>query len=69
MATARVPVPGSIMAIGHPVEVAAEIPEATRRRWLAAVGEFCRKRPLGAIGAAVVVVNILVGAEIGRAHV
>src|SRR5881397_1589208 len=50
------------MAIGRPVDVAAEIPEATRRRrWLAAVGEFCRQRPLGAIGAAVVVVNILVG--------
>ena len=32
---------------------------ATRR--LAVVVEFCRQRPLGAIGAAVVVVNILVG--------
>ena len=50
------------MAIGRPAEAAAEIPEATGRlRWLAAVGEFCRKRPLGAIGAAVVLVNILVG--------
>src|SRR5438093_1608047 len=50
------------MAIGRPVDVAAEIPEATRRRrWLAAVGEFCRQRPLGAIGAIVVVVNIVVG--------
>jgi len=50
------------MAIGRPAEVAAEIPETTGRRgWLAVVVEFCRKRPLGAIGAAVVVVNILVG--------
>src|SRR5437879_7126458 len=50
------------MAIGRPVDVAAESPEATRRRrWLAAVGEFCRQRPLGAIGAIVVVVNIVVG--------
>jgi len=50
------------MAIGRPAEAAAEIPEATvRRGWLAGVVEFCRKRPLGAIGAAVVVVNILVG--------
>jgi peptide/nickel transport system permease protein len=50
------------MAIGRPVEAVADIPEAApRRRWLAVVGEFCRKRPLGAIGAAVVAVNILVG--------
>jgi peptide/nickel transport system permease protein len=50
------------MAVGRPLEVAADVPEATRRRrWLAAVGEFCRARPLGAIGAAVVVVNIVVG--------
>jgi len=50
------------MAIGRPAEAAAEIPETTvRRGWLAVVVEFCRKRPLGAIGAAVVVVNILVG--------
>jgi peptide/nickel transport system permease protein len=50
------------MAIGHPVESVAEIPEATpRRRWLTVVGEFCRERPLGALGAAVVAINILVG--------
>src|SRR5438128_10720889 len=51
-----------MMAIGRPAEAASEIPETTGRfRWLAVVGEFCRKRPLGAIGAAVVLVNILVG--------
>jgi peptide/nickel transport system permease protein len=50
------------MAVDRPLDVAADIPEATRRRrWLAAIGEFCRQRPLGAIGAAVVVVNIVVG--------
>jgi peptide/nickel transport system permease protein len=50
------------MAIGRPVEVAAEIPEvAARRRWLAVVSEFCRKRPLGAVGAAVVLINVVVG--------
>src|SRR6266403_1183443 len=51
-----------MMAIGRPAEAAAEIREATGRRgWLATMVEFCRDRPLGAIGAAVVVVNIVVG--------
>jgi len=51
-----------MMAIGRPADAASEIPETTGRfRWLAVVSEFCRKRPLGAIGAAVVLVNILVG--------
>jgi len=50
------------MAVGRPVEIAADVPEAVRRRrWIAATGEFCRERPLGAIGAAVVLLNILVG--------
>ncbi len=31
-----------------------------RQRWLEALGEFCRRRPLGAIGAAVIVVMLLV---------
>ena len=45
----------------RPVEVVADVAEASRpERWWAAVGDFCRRRPLGAIGAAVVVVNILV---------
>ena len=39
----------------------AEVPDvAERRSWLAEVRDFCRERPLGAIGAAVVVVNLLV---------
>jgi peptide/nickel transport system permease protein len=39
----------------------AEVPDvAGRRSWLAQVRDFCRERPLGAIGAVVVVLNILV---------
>jgi peptide/nickel transport system permease protein len=34
--------------------------EDHRRGWSAVVWEFCRKRPLGAIGAAVVLLNLLV---------
>jgi len=45
----------------RPVEIVADVVEARRsQRWWAAVWDFCRRRPLGAIGAAVVVVNILV---------
>jgi peptide/nickel transport system permease protein len=41
---------------------ASDIPDVSRRqRWLAEVGDFCRRRPLGAIGAAIVMVNLLVG--------
>src|SRR5262245_51916962 len=48
------------MAIGR--AAATDIPEVSgRRRWLAEIGDFCRRRPLGAIGAAIVLVNILVG--------
>src|SRR5438445_5778653 len=39
-----------------------EVPEvAERGGWRRAVFEFCRARPLGAIGAVVVLINILVG--------
>jgi peptide/nickel transport system permease protein len=49
------------MAIGQRVERVGEIPEvAEGSRWWRAVRTFCRKRPLGAVGAAVVVVNIAV---------
>jgi peptide/nickel transport system permease protein len=37
-----------------------EVAAAPERSWLTEVVDFCRERPLGAIGAAVVVVNILV---------
>ena len=47
------------MAI-RPTSVTAVSGIAPDRSWLTEVGDFCRERPLGAIGAAVVVVNILV---------
>jgi peptide/nickel transport system permease protein len=43
------------------VEGVLEAPEAPERRWLGAVADFCRRRPIGAVGAAVVVLNIAVG--------
>jgi peptide/nickel transport system permease protein len=46
----------------RPIDVAADVPEAEARgRWWAAVKDFCRRRPLGAIGAFVVLLNIVVG--------
>jgi len=49
-----------MMAVGAPV-VTAEIPEVGERgRWWRITREFCRARPLGAIGAAIVLVNLLV---------
>src|SRR5581483_2591605 len=48
------------------VETLAELAGvAGRRRWLAAVRDFVRQRPLGAIGGAIVVVNLLVAAGAG----
>jgi peptide/nickel transport system permease protein len=45
----------------RPIDVAGEVPEsAAGRRWWRAVRDFCRRRPLGAIGAAVVLINIVV---------
>jgi peptide/nickel transport system permease protein len=52
MAIARVPVP-----VPEAVEAA---PPGTLTRWLGAAREFCRARPLGAIGAAVIVVMFVV---------
>src|SRR6185436_3123525 len=44
-----------------PVEATAElIPPVPSRRWVAAVLSFCRRRTLGAVGAAVVVMMLLV---------
>ena len=49
-----------MMAVRAPV-VTAEIPEVGERgRWWRITREFCRARPLGAIGAAIVLVNLLV---------
>jgi peptide/nickel transport system permease protein len=48
------------MAVGTPV-VTADIPEAPARgRWWRVVREFSWARPLGAIGAAIVIVNLVV---------
>src|SRR2546429_4421447 len=42
--------------------VLGEVPEVVERGgWRRAALDFCRKRPLGAIGAAVVILNIVVG--------
>ena len=46
------------MAITPPMDVADVAAAAPRNRWVADVLAFCRRRPLGAIGAAVVVVMI-----------
>ena len=44
------------------VETFVEAPElSTSARWRSVIVDFCRRRPLGAIGAAVVLLNILVG--------
>src|SRR5881409_3548343 len=50
------------MAI-RPADTFADIPEVAgrRARWWAATKDFVRKRPLGAIGAVVVAINIFVG--------
>ncbi len=59
------------MAI-RPADTFAEIPEVTTRtsRWWAATRDFVRRRPLGAIGAAIVLVNIVValGANVFAAY-
>jgi peptide/nickel transport system permease protein len=50
------------MAVGTPV-VTADIPDvAERGKWRRVVREFCRERPLGAIGAAIVLLNLAVAA-------
>src|SRR5262245_7562113 len=49
------------MATRAPATVAAEIPDVAERQspWLA-VADFCRRRPLGAIGAFIVLGNLFV---------
>jgi peptide/nickel transport system permease protein len=45
----------------RPIDVAAEVPEvADKGRWWAAIRDFCVRRPLGALGAAVVLLNVVV---------
>jgi peptide/nickel transport system permease protein len=53
------------MAINVPTDVVLAVEEAPSRSWLSGVREFVRRRPLGAIGAAVVVLMIVVAAFAG----
>ena len=49
------------MAINPAIDVASEVPTAEpRSRWVSTLLTFCRRRPLGAIGAGIVVVMLLV---------
>jgi peptide/nickel transport system permease protein len=49
------------MAVGRPAETVADIPRIRRHhRWLAAARDFCRRRPLGALGAAIVLLSVVV---------
>jgi peptide/nickel transport system permease protein len=51
------------MAINPAIDVASEAPTAEPRpRWMSALLTFCRRRPLGAIGAGIVVLMLLVAA-------
>jgi peptide/nickel transport system permease protein len=50
------------MAVGTPV-ITADIPEvAERGKWWRVVRDFTRERPLGAVGAAIVLLNLVVAA-------
>jgi peptide/nickel transport system permease protein len=53
------------MAISAPSDASLAVEEAPARSWLAGIREFARRRPLGAIGAAVVVLMIVVAAFAG----
>jgi peptide/nickel transport system permease protein len=53
------------MAINAPTDVVLAVEEGPSRSWLAGVREFVRRRPLGAIGAAVVVLMIVVATFAG----
>jgi len=49
------------MAIGSPAATLDElVDEPARARWRGAVIDFCRQRPLGAVGAAIVLANLVV---------
>jgi peptide/nickel transport system permease protein len=53
------------MVINAPSEAVLAVEEAPSRSWLSGVREFARRRPLGAIGAAVVVLMIVVATFAG----
>ena len=48
------------MAISPPIDRAADLPEVSRHRaWVAAILDFTRRRPLGAAGALIVLIMLL----------
>ena len=53
------------MAVSPAPDVTLGVEQAPSRRWLAGIRDFTRRRPLGAIGAAVVLVMILVAVFAG----
>ena len=53
------------MAINVPTDVVLAVEDAPSRSWLSGIREFVRRRPLGAIGAAVVVLMIVMAAFAG----
>ena len=53
------------MAIDHAAEQLGELTPAPAHRWLSGIWAFTRRRPLGAIGAAVVAVMFLVALSAG----
>jgi peptide/nickel transport system permease protein len=48
------------MAINAPIDHAAGLPASSRREWAAVVWSFARRRPLGAAGAVIVLVMLVV---------
>src|SRR5688572_12357394 len=48
-----------------PASATVELAGAERPRWLAAVGDFVRRRPLGAIGALIILVMVVLAASAG----
>jgi peptide/nickel transport system permease protein len=46
-----------------PASATVELVRAERPRWLSAVGDFVRRRPLGAIGAAIILVMVVLAAS------
>ena len=53
------------MAINVPTDVVLAVEEAPSRSWRSGIREFVRRRPLGAVGAAVVVLMIVVATFAG----
>jgi peptide/nickel transport system permease protein len=50
------------MALNPPLDRVADVETAPRSRWRAAIVDFCRRRPLGAVGAAIILVMLAAAA-------